>query len=85
MFDRKPGYSASYVGNKYLYFYEVGNEKYMLTFQDEQVNGIYNLKDQLQSTNLMGDVTLNQQILTQLKALIQTYNHALISNQMTVE
>ncbi|MBK6950993.1 MAG: sulfatase-like hydrolase/transferase [Crocinitomicaceae bacterium] len=85
VFDSKPGYSASYVGNKYLYFYEIGNEKYMLTYQDEQVNGIYNLKDQLQTTNLMGDEKLKQQILTQLKALIQTYNHALISNQMTVE
>ncbi|MBI3135261.1 MAG: sulfatase-like hydrolase/transferase [Bacteroidetes bacterium] len=85
VFENTPGYSASFIGNKYLYFYEVGNEKYMLTYQDEQVSGIYNLKDQLQSTNLMSDTVLSETILTSLKAIIQTYNHALITNQMTTK
>lgn len=85
VFENKPGYSASFIGNKFLFFFEVGSEKYMLTFQDEQVNGIYNLKDQLQTTNLLADEKLIDQILPSLKAIIQTYNHALITNKMTVD
>ena len=85
VFENTPGYSVSFIGNKYLLFYEVGAEKYMLTWQDEQVTGIYNLKDQLQSENLMNDGTLSTIMLNQLKAIIQTYNHALITNKMTVE
>ncbi|MBK9191885.1 MAG: sulfatase-like hydrolase/transferase [Crocinitomicaceae bacterium] len=85
VFENKPGYSSSYVGNKYLYFYETATEKYMLTFQDDVVQGIYNVKDQLQSVNLLKDEKLKTEILNSLKAIIQTYNHALISNEMTVE
>lgn len=85
VFEDSPGYSASFIGNKYLYFYEFGNEGYMMTYQDEQVTGIYNLKDQLQQQNLMDNEELRETMLLSLKAMIQTYNHALISNQMTAD
>ena len=84
-FDDAPGYSASFVGDKFIFFYELGTEKYMLTWQDEKINGIYNLKDPLQSTNLAGDKALEQALLSPLKAMIQTYNHALISNKMKID
>jgi hypothetical protein len=69
VFENTPGYSASFIGNKYLFFYEVGDEKYMLTWQDEQVTGIYNVKDQLQVENLLDNKVLSQSILTELKAI----------------
>lgn len=85
VFQDKAGYSASYIGDKYLYFGSYKNENYMLTFQDENALGIFNLNDQLQTTNLIGDEILKEALLMQLKAMIQTYNHALINNKMTVE
>ncbi|MBK8926602.1 MAG: sulfatase-like hydrolase/transferase [Crocinitomicaceae bacterium] len=84
-FSDAPGYSASFVGDKFIFFYECGSEKYMLTWQDEKINGIYNLNDPLQTKNLAGDKALEQALLTPLKAMIQTYNHALISNKMKVD
>lgn len=85
VFDAQPGYSASYIGNKYIYFQEVGTEKYMLTWQDETITGIYHVNDQLQTTNLMSDQLLGEKMLNSLKAMIQTYHHALITNQMTAQ
>jgi len=83
--DHAPGFSASFIGNKYIYFADIGLERYMLTYQDDNVTGIFNLKDQLQITNLIDDKILNESLLIKLKAIIQTYNKALISNKMTVE
>ena len=85
VFSSAPGYSVSYVGNKIIYFSDTESGHYMLTYQDEKITGIYDLKDQLQINNLMNDKKLSEQLLTRLKAMIQTYNHALISNKMTVE
>ena len=85
VFDPAPGYSASYIGNKYLYFADVGKERYMLTYQDDVVTGIYNLKDQLQVTNLAEDKNLKQSLLDALHAIIQAYNKALIKNKMTAD
>lgn len=85
VFDSLPGYSASFIGNKYLYFADYLNEHYMLTYQDENPVGLYNLNDQLQTTNLIEKDSLVNNFVRNLKALIQTYNHALISNQMVIE
>lgn len=83
--DQSPGYSASCVGDKYLYFGSFQNEHYLLVYQNEQPLGLYNLKDQLQTKNLLEKVQLKGYLENQLKAMIQTYNHALISNEMTVQ
>jgi phosphoglycerol transferase MdoB-like AlkP superfamily enzyme len=84
VFDPRPGYSASNIGNKFIYFADIGPERYMLTYQDETITGIYNLKDQLQINNLMTDVNLSDVLITKLKAMIQTYNKVLINNKMTI-
>lgn len=83
-FDNEPGYSSAQIGNKYLYFGTVGDEHYMLLLENEEVVGIFNLKDLMQTKNLKKEKGL-QILEKKLKAMIQTYNHALITNQMTLE
>ena len=85
IFDNSLGYSASCVGDKYLYYGTYQNEHYLLLFQDEKVLGVYNLKDQLQSKNLMNNIPLTAYLENQLKAMMQSYNHALINNEMTIK
>lgn len=85
VFDHKDGYSASYIGDKFLYFGTWDNEHYMMLFQDENCLGIFNLEDLLQTKNLMHEEELKAQLEEHLKAMIQSYNHALINNKMTVD
>jgi hypothetical protein len=47
--------------------------------------GIFNTEDLLQTKNLMSDLALSESLEQQLKAMIQSYNHALINNEMTVK
>jgi len=85
VFDNNEGFSASYIGGKYLYFGTYAGEHYMLTFQEEKVLGIFNLKDQMQTKNLLNDLDLKEGLEKKLKALIQSYNHALINNEMRLD
>lgn len=85
IFEKTTGYSASYIGDKYLYFSSYQNEHYMLIYQDNTVQGIYNLTDLLQSKNLFENKQLRAKLENQLKAMIQQYNGALINNEMTVK
>ncbi len=85
IFEETSGYSASYIGDKYLYFGTYKNENYMLQYQDDKILGIFNIEDQLQTKNLISDVALSAALEKHLKAMIQAYNHALISNEMTVQ
>ena len=85
IFDETTGYSASYIGDKYLYFGSYKNENYMLQYQDDKILGIFNIEDQLQTENLVSDIALSTALEKHLKAMIQAYNHALISNEMTVQ
>ncbi len=57
----------------------------MLLYQDEAVLGIFSLKDVMQTKNLMENSALSEALVNALKAMIQTYNHALIRNEMTVK
>jgi hypothetical protein len=56
-----------------------------MIYQNEKVIGIYSVKDQLQTTNLFDQIELSNQLEQALKAMIQTYNHALINNKMTIK
>lgn len=85
IFQNTTGFSASYIGDKYLYFGTYQNQHYMLIYQNEQVKGIYNLQDLLQTKNQMDNTQLKAALENQLKAMIQRYNNALISNKMTVQ
>lgn len=85
VFDEAPGFSASYIGDKFLYFGTVNEEHYLLIFQEEKCLGIYELTDLLQSKNLKDETSIRLELEKQLKALIQTYNHTLITNEMRVD
>ena len=85
VFDDANGFSASYIGDKFLYFGTFKGEHFMLVFQEEEVKGIFNLEDLLQSKNVMANEELNKALSDQLKAMIQRYNYALIHNEMTTE
>ena len=84
VFDSLDGYSCSQIGNKFLYFGTVNEKNYMLLLENDEIAGIYALDDLLQSKNLKDDHELYI-LEDRLKAMIQTYNHALITNRMTLE
>lgn len=85
VFDTKAGYAASYVGNMYLYFGNVGEEGYLLTFQDEKVRGVYDLHDPMQLKDFSNQKQIREPLENGLKAMIQHYHHALINNAMTAD
>lgn len=85
IFTDLSGVSASYIGDKFIFFATYENESYMLLYQDEAVLGIFSLKDVMQTKNLMENSSLSEGMVNALKAMIQTYNHALIRNEMTVK
>lgn len=85
IFNDLTGVSASYIGDKFIFFASYEKENYMLLYQDEQVLGIFNLKDVMQTKNMMENLALSSFMVDALKAMIQTYNHALIRNEMTIK
>ena len=84
MFDTLDGYSASQIGNKFQYFGTVNNQHYMIIFEGEKTTGIFSLNDRYQGENLLNKPELGI-LEDQLKAIIQTYNHVLIQNKMTLD
>lgn len=84
VFKDEPGQSTSFVGEKFLYFGTYQDEHYLMTYLDDKPLGLYDLKDVLQSVNLLDRIEVTTALENRLKALIQTYNHALINNQMII-
>ncbi len=84
VFNSRPGFSASCVGNKFLYFADIDKKGYLLTYQNGKVIGVYDLEDQLQKVNLRDNKELTEKLENHLKAMIQSYNSALINNKMTM-
>lgn len=85
LFKKTSGISASEVGGVFRCFGNFNQENYMITYQNDEVLSLYNLEDSLQSNNLLDSkseaaIFLQQQ----LEARIQSFNHALIFNEMTV-
>lgn len=85
VFKDEGGFSACYHGNKYLYFGTYLSNQYMLTYQDEHPTGLYNLKDGTLKNNMIDSTEIVKPFESSLKAIIQTYNHALITNRMLHE
>ena len=84
IFTKKLGYSASQVGNKQLYFGSMNDENYVLIFQNDELTSAYALEDVFQLNNLVGKKKFDK-LEDHFKAILQTYNHALINNEMTVD
>jgi len=81
--DEKEGFSVSYTNNVYQIIYQ----NYILQFNGKEEIAFYNyISDPLLHKNMVGKFPyIEEDILKLLKAYIQSYNHRLIHNQMTVQ
>lgn len=86
VFSSETGFTAAQIGGYYLGVGAHQKEHYMLRFQNDTSLGLYHFSDRLQKDNLLGrHKSAHQSLERQMKALIQTYNHALLSNEMRRE
>ena len=86
LFGQQEGYTSTLIADKYLFFGESENKPWMITFQDESVKQLYQINNTLQGENLLSKhPEISKKLEKQLKAMIQAYNHALLTNSMTVE
>lgn len=76
-------YAISFNGQ----YYQLITDKYCLQFDGEKTIALYNMQvDLLQKHNLIGSVKIKNSYEENLiKAIIQTYNHSLIENKMTLK
>ena len=85
VFDQKNRYTASQIGGKYLFFGRANMVDYLLVYQNDEPLELFNLEDVDQTINLLNiDVEQQNTLVTQLQAIIQTYNHKMITNQLTI-
>ena len=84
VFTDSEGICAAEIGGVYRCFGTVNNQNYLLTYQNDKALALYSLEDHLQSNNLLDSNDEEAQHLKkELEARIQSFNHALIFNQMT--
>jgi len=76
-------YAVSFNGQ----YYQLITDKYCLQFDGEKTIALYDMQaDLLQKHNLIGSITIKNSYEENLiKAIIQTYNHSLIENKMTLK
>jgi phosphoglycerol transferase MdoB-like AlkP superfamily enzyme len=79
----KEGFAVSFNGQ----FYQLITDKYCLQFDGEKTIALFDIvNDRLLKENLVNKMAFNyKKDETLLKAIIQTYNHSLIDNKMTVK
>jgi len=67
--------------------YQLTQDNYTYLFNGDESIGLYNLRtDSMLHNNLINiEVKQEAKMKTKLKAIIQTYNHSLINNAMTIE
>lgn len=80
------GFTSMLIADKYLHIGEVDGEPWMISFQNDELTGLSKVNNsEMQSANIEQNKTVALKLEQQLKAMIQTYNHALLTNSMTVE
>lgn len=85
VFKEGEGFTAAEIGGVFRCFGSHQQASYLLTYQNEEAFALFHLNDRLQENNLLDskkDVV--QELKKQLEARIQTFNHALIYNEMTL-
>lgn len=86
LFSEKEGYSFSQVGESKMLFTDLDTSQYLAIMHDDELTHIYELEDQLQTKNLWYTIPeLRVPLEQRLKAIYQSYNHALITNEMTFD
>ncbi len=81
--DETEKFAINYINGTYQFI----KGEYALHFRDEKVVGFYNyVQDPLLNNNLKdSNIPLKQEMLTKLKAIIQTYNDRMINNNLILE
>jgi phosphoglycerol transferase MdoB-like AlkP superfamily enzyme len=76
------GYAISYNGQ----YYQLITDKLCLQFDGEKTIAVFDMVNDKFKNNLVNNISVNYQAEEKLlKAIIQTYNHTLIDNKMTIK
>ncbi|MBN4070911.1 LTA synthase family protein [Crocinitomix catalasitica] len=84
VFKKGSGFSCSQIGEKQIYFGSMDGEDYLLMLSNDEISSAFLLQDIFQLDNLK-DKRDFKKLEDHFKAIIQTFNHALINNKMTIE
>ena len=80
--DNNLGYSISFNGQ----YYQLITDKFCLQFDGEKTIAVFDMVNDEFNNNLVNNISINYKAEEKfLKAIIQTYNHALIDNKMTAK
>lgn len=80
--DNNLGYSISFNGQ----YYQLITDKFCLQFDGEKTIAVFDMVNEEFNNNLVNNISINYKAEEKLlKAIIQTYNHALIDNKMTAK
>ena len=75
-------YAVNYLNGVYQYF----KHDYLLQFDGEGVMALYNFKeDPLLKSNIKGELPVQQEMLRELKAIIQQYMERMNSDRLVVD
>jgi phosphoglycerol transferase MdoB-like AlkP superfamily enzyme len=79
----KTGYAINFINDVYQFF----QDDYLLQFDGQKKLAVYNYKtDSLLQKNIIGKKIEKEKAMeTKLKAIIQTFNHGMIHNEMTTK
>ena len=84
IFKRNKDFTVAQIAGEFIIFMKVDEQAYAMTWRDEQVQGLYELKDREMKENLKDELPQLVKIMeTQLKAIIQVHNHSMIYNDLT--
>ncbi len=76
------GYAISFNGQ----YYQLITDKYCLQFDGEKTIAVFDMVNDEFNNNLVNNISINYKKEEKLlKAIIQTYNHTLIENKMTIK
>ncbi|MEZ4923773.1 MAG: LTA synthase family protein, partial [Crocinitomicaceae bacterium] len=85
-FHYQRGYTSMLIADKYLHFGDFHGEPWMISFQNESIVQLSKINNTvIESVDIQNHQDVALKLEQQLKAMIQAYNHALLTNSMTIE
>lgn len=85
IFGDEVGFTAYNLADKFVCIGSYQQQKYTLSFQNDQSISLYSFEDRFEQENLIDQLPDAQKYLERkLKAFIQSYNSALLNNEMKV-
>jgi phosphoglycerol transferase MdoB-like AlkP superfamily enzyme len=83
IFGNQDGYTAMLIADKYLFFGEHMDKQYLMTFQNEKVVALCEINNTV--LKQIDNEDLSEKFSKKLKAMIQKYNHGMLTNSLTIE